>query len=384
MLKKLVFILIIFLVVLIPNPLGAAEGNYNQADIKTEELEEFLNKLDMELSSNFSEFSLANLFQDLKEGRLDFSLNAVLQNLINYLFRELLANSSILGQIIVLAILSAILQNLTSAFEQATISKLANSVIFLAIVSVILYSFNQIIKAGTLAVEQIMDFVYALLPILLTLVAAVGGFTTATIIHPVVLAGLSLLSSLIVQIVFPLIYFAAILAIIANISDQFQIGSIAKLMKEVSMGVLGLFLTVFVGILSIQGAASAMADGVALRTAKFLTGSFVPVVGKVFSEALETVIGTTLLLKSAVSLIGVIVVVVICMLPAVKIISMFLIYRLAAAIIQPFGESNISKMLESLSGILIIVFGAVASVGLMFFMVITITAGLGNLTVLLR
>lgn len=382
--KSLVASLIIFLIILIPTPVVMAESDYQQGEIEMGELEGFLKELDQEINKNIPELNLTNLFKNLKEGNFDFSLRNVFQSLINFLFRELLANSSLFGQIIVLAILSATLQNLTSAFEQATISKLANAVIFLAIISVVLYSFNQVIKTGTMAIERMMDFVYALLPVLLSLTAAVGGFTTATIIHPMVLAGLSLLSSLIIQIVFPLIYLTAVLVIVNNISEQFQIAGLAKLMKEISMGILGLFLTIFVGIISIQGTASAMADGVALRTAKFLTGSFVPVVGKVFSEALEAVIGTTLLLKSAVSLIGVVAVIIICMLPAVKIISVFLIYRLAGAIIQPFSDGGIAKMLENLSSILIIVFGAVASVGLMFFMVITITAGLGNLTVLLR
>ncbi len=382
--KGWAILFVLFLVFFLPINSVLAEEGLHQVEIDTEELEGFLKNLDRDLHENFSGLSITDIFENLKKGQLNFNLTAILQALVNYFFKELLANSHFMGQIIILAILSAILKNLNSAFEQATISKLANSIIFLAIVSVVLYSFNQVIKIGTIAIEQIMDFIYALLPVLLTLVAAVGGFTTATVIHPFVLAGISILGSLIIKIIFPLIYLASIMIVVASVSEEFQINSFANLLKEISIGVLGLFLTIFVGILSIQGTASAMADGVALRTAKFLTGSFIPVVGKVFSEALETVIGTTLLLKSAVSVIGVIAAVIICLSPAIKIMAVFLIYRITAAVVQPFGEAGISKMLENLSGILIIVFGAVTSVGLMFFIVITIIAGLGNMTVFLR
>ncbi|MFA5535555.1 MAG: stage III sporulation protein AE [Bacillota bacterium] len=377
----LFFFILLFL---LPANNALAEGGFQQPEIDTGELEGFLKNLDRELDEKFPELSISNLFEDLKKGKFKFDFAAILQTLLNYSFKELLANSHFMGQILVLVILSAILKNLNSAFEQATISKLANSVIFLAVVSVVLYSFNHVIKIGTTAIEQVMDFIYALLPVLLTLIAAIGGFTTATVVHPFVLAGISILGSLIIKIVFPLIYFASVMMVVASVSEQFQVSSFANLLKEISIGVLGLFLTIFIGILSIQGTASAMADGVALRTAKFLTGSFIPIVGKVFSEALETVIGTTLLLKSAVSLIGVIVVVIICLLPAIKIIAIFLIYRLTAAIVQPFGEVGIAKMLESLSGIMIVIFGTVVAVGLMFFIVITIIAGLGNMTVFLR
>jgi len=113
-------------------------------------------------------------------------------------------------------------------------------------------------------------------------------------------------------------------------------------------------------------------------------GSFVPVGGEAISVALEGVVVTSLLLTNAVSLAGLAVIVCLCLPPAVKILSMALIYRLAAALVQPFGGSSIAGMLDSLAGILFTVFGAVATVGLMFFMVVTIVAGLGNYSVLLR
>ena len=48
-------------------------------------------------------------------------------------------------------------------------------------------------------------------------------------------------------------------------------------------------MTIFVGILTVQGVAGTVADAVGLRTAKYMTSAFVPVVGKVLSDAVETV-----------------------------------------------------------------------------------------------
>lgn len=384
----IVMILCIMGVLFYPVPAKAdgLESNLDKpaVELGLEELEVFLAQLDQELSQSLPELNLMELFQNLKEGKVDFSINNLLQSLLHYFFRELVSNSSLLGKLIVLAIMASILHSLQAAFEEGTISKLANAIIFLVLISLALTSFQQVITAGQGAIEQMVIFIYAMLPIMLTLIASVGGFTTAAIIHPLVISALSIISSLTVNLVFPLIYLSGILTIVNHISEQFQVTRLAKLMKEISLGLLGLFLTIFVGILSIQGVAGAVADGVALRTAKFLTGSFVPVVGRVFSDALEAVVGTSLLLKNAVSLIGVLVIISICLIPSLKIISIALIYRLAAAIIQPFGAGATAQMLESLAGVLILVFGAVATVGLMFFMVVTVIAGLGNFTVLLR
>lgn len=366
------------------SPHGIPLEDNPSVDIGLDELEGFLFELDRELEKNIPELKLRELFSNLKEGKANLSIGSVLESLIHFFFREILANSSLLGKLIVLAVLASILHNIQTAFEQSTISRLANAVVFMALISLALTSFHQVTSTGKAAIEQMVNFIYALLPVLITLIASVGSISTATITHPIVFASLSLISSMTVNVVFPLIYFSAVLTIVNHITDQFQVTRLAKLIKELSLGLLGLFLTIFIGVLSIQGVAGAVADGVGLRTAKFLTGSFVPVVGRAFSDAIEAVIGTSLLLKNAVSLIGVIVIVAICLLPAVKILSMALIYRLAAAIIQPFGGGNIPDMLESLASVLFTVFGAVAAVGLMFFMVVTIIAGLGNYSVLLR
>lgn len=348
------------------------------------ELTDFLHQLDREMEKDFPQLSLNYLLESFREGESRLSFTSILNDLLQFLFRELSLNLSMLGKLIILAILASILQNLQAAFEDSTIGLLANGVVFLALVSIALASFQQVTSISKAAIDQMVNFIYAMLPVLLTLIAGLGGFATAAIVHPIIIGALSLISSLTVNLIFPLIYIAAILIIVNHISQQRQVSRLAKLTKDLSIALLGLFLTIFIGILSIQGVAGAVADGVGLRTAKFLTSSFVPVVGKPFSDAIDAVLGTSLMLKNAISLVGLIAIVMICLIPAVKIISVVLIYRLAAAVIQPLGQNDMADMLESLAGILILTFGAVAVVGLMFFLTIGIIAGLGNFTVMLR
>ncbi|HHX50102.1 MAG TPA: stage III sporulation protein AE [Clostridia bacterium] len=353
-------------------------------ELKMEDMEAFLRQLDRDISMDLPGLEITKIFENLKSGQLSLDLVSILQNLAGLFFKELLANSSLLGKLIILAIIAAILQNIQAAFEEGTTGKLAYAVTYLALISMALASFSLAINIGKNAVEQMVTFIQSLLPVLLTLMAAVGGLTTVALLHPIVITAVSILSTLTLNVVFPLIYFSAILTIVNHISDKFQVSRLAGLLKDLSMGLLGVFLTVFIGILAIQGVAGAVSDGIALRTAKFMTGSFVPVVGKLFADAVEAVAGTSLLLKNAVSLVGVIAIVLIVLLPAIKILSLVIIYRLAAALIQPFGEGPIAAMLQSLAGSLLMVFGAVSAVGLMFFIALTIIAGLGNFTVLLR
>ena len=59
-------------------------------------------------------------------------------------------------------------------------------------------------------------------------------------------------------------------------------------------------------------------------------------------------------------------------------------YRLAAALLQPLGAQELSESLHLLGNYLLLVFAAVAAVGLMFFIALTIIVGLSNVVVMLR
>jgi stage III sporulation protein AE len=136
--------------------------------------------------------------------------------------------------------------------------------------------------------------------------------------------------------------------------------------------------------MSIQGASGAITDGVTIRTAKYVTGNFVPVVGRMFSDASETVVGASLLVKNAVGITGVVILVLLCAFPAVKILVLALIFKASAAILQPMGDSPIIQCLQTIGKNMIYVFAALAAVGFMFFLAITIIITAGNISVMMR
>jgi stage III sporulation protein AE len=155
-------------------------------------------------------------------------------------------------------------------------------------------------------------------------------------------------------------------------------------MRNVSIGVLGGFLTIFLGVISVQGTSSAVADGITVRTAKFITGNFVPVVGRMFTDATDTVLSASLLLKNTVGLVGVAILLFITAFPALKLLSIAIIYKLAAALIQPVGGGPIISCLSIISRSVIYIFAALAVVSLMFFLCITLVITASNITMMVR
>src|SRR5690625_2447857 len=150
------------------------------------------------------------------------------------------------------------------------------------------------------------------------------------------------------------------------------------------MSVLGVFLTIFLGVMSVQGAATAIQDGVALKTTKFITGNFIPVIGRTFTDAADTVLSAALLLKNAIGIVGVTIIIIIAVFPALKILAISFIYKLAAALLQPLGNSPIISSLNTISKYILYVLACLITVTFMFFLSIVVIVIASNIPLLLR
>ena len=113
---------------------------------------------------------------------------------------------------------------------------------------------------------------------------------------------ISILATVIESTIFPLIYIAAILAIVSQLSSGVSISRLAGLIQEGSVVLLGLAISIFIGVIVVQGVAASVSDGVSLRTVKFLAGTFVPLVGKMLADTIDAVASCSLLLKMPLAL----------------------------------------------------------------------------------
>lgn len=323
---------------------------------------------------------IKNFFQF--EGSL-FSFS-FLTGLFRFVFQELLINVKLLGSIILLTVFSMILQQIQTAFENNSVSKVAYAVTYLVIFILAINSFYSAMNYAKDAISSMVHFMMALIPLILALMATTGSVTSVSLFHPLIIFLVHTSGVFIYSVIFPLLFFSAILGIVSAFSDQYKVTQLSDLLRNVGVGLLGIFLTIFLGVVSVQGATSAIVDGVTIKAAKFVTGNFVPIVGRMFTDATDTVIGASLLVKNTVGLAGVFILVLLCIFPALKVLTIAFVFHLAAAILQPLGESNVITCLNVIGKSLLYVFAALATVGLMFFLAITIIITAGNLSVMVR
>ncbi len=351
--------------------------------VPTHDLEAFLQTLDADVQKYVPEFDLRRMVLD-PEGGIRFNLSEMVGLLLSRLAHELIVGSALLVQLVAVAILAALLHSLATAFGNKGVHELAFLVAMMALLFLGVQTFRTAVDVANTSVGNMVGLMHALLPLMATLLAAVGGVTSAAIFHPMLVALVTGIATLVQYVIFPLAFIGIIIAVVGKIAGDFPVDRLAGLARQWSMTMLGLCFIVFMAFLSVRGAIGPVADGLGVRAAKFLTGTFVPVIGSRIADAMEVVVGGSLLIKNAIGAFGMIAVFVITALPAVKLFSLLIIFRVATALVEPVSEKRLVEALNSLGDGLALVLACVLTTALMFYIAVTVLITLGNVTVVMR
>lgn len=368
-----------------PSPDGAARQLLEAQidDVDTYDLERFLQQLDDDVRSALPEFNLRRLVLD-PEGGLRFRLSDSLHLVARLFAEEVVVGTKLLVQLVAVAVLAALLHNLASAFGNKGVHDIAFLVALVTVLFLGIQAFRTALGLAAETVQNMSDLMYVLLPILATMLASVGGVTSAAIFHPMLIALVTGVATLVVKVILPLILVGVVFAVGGKIVSDFPVDRLAGLARQWATAVLGLCFIVFLGFLSIRGAIAPVADGLGVKAAKFLTGTFVPVIGGRLADAMDVVIGGSLLIKNAIGAFGMLTIFTLTVIPAVKLFTLLLIFRVAAALAEPVSESRLVGALSSLGDGMAFTLACVLTVALMFFIGITVLVALGNFTVVMR
>ena len=352
--------------------------------VEMEEMQSIADRISLDSSDSLPKINIKDIIKSSFGKGSFFNTKEFLKGISRYAASELMVSMALLGKIIILSVFCAVFQNLHSGFQNESVGKIAYSICYMMIIILAMQSFSIVSKTCIDTINLIVTSMQSLLPVLITLLLSIGGITSSSLLQPIVFTSLTVIVTFIKNVVIPMVIFSSILSIISNISDKIRVSKLADLIRTIAIAALGIILTVFTGVITIQGIATSSLDGVMAKTAKFTVDNFIPIIGDFLSEALDTVIGCTMLLKNGVSIVGLIMLIFITILPIIKIFIIFLSYKLGAALIQPIIDNGLVQSLNDISNTIFVLLCCMASVGVLFFIAITIIMGVGNATLMLR
>lgn len=351
--------------------------------IEGSEVEQYWDYIGEEYQHVLPNWNKDQLWSIIK-GDASFSLKDWFFATLHYLFYELVENGKLLATLLLLTLFCILLQTIQNSFEKKVVSKVAYSIVYMMLIILAMQSFYLAASYVVDTIQLTENFLISLLPLLLGVLASLGHLVSVSFFHPIIILLIHVSVFTVSRIVIPLFLISAILQIVSTISPEYKATKLANLIKNLAMSIMGILLTVFLGVISVQGAVSAIQDGIAMRAAKFVTGNFIPVIGRIFTDATDTVLSATMLVKNAIGVVGVIILIAIVLFPAIKIFVLSLMYKVTTALLQPIGDGPIIECLDIIGKHILYLFAALLLVTFMFFFTIVILMMLSNVTMMVR
>lgn len=319
-----------------------------------------------EIFDEGEQLSFRELVLSLIQGEIPFDLGEIGKQLLKMCFGELNGQKQVAIQILILTIVAAVFTNYTNVFERSQTADVSFYLIYLILIMILLKAFLEMETMVMEAVNQVISFLKALLPVYLLASAFANGSFTAIGFSELTLVMITVLQWILKVVILPGIHLYVILSILNHLNQEDRFSKFSKLIRMVIVWALKTIATVVIGFQTVQCLVMPAID--ALKTSLFhKAAGAIPGIGNVFNSVTEVVLGSAMLVKNAVGAAGMIIMAMICLMPLFKIAVCVILYRLLAALTQPVSDRRLTMCVESTGDGAELLLKVVITTGLMFF-----------------
>lgn len=343
---------------------------------------DFLNSAREYTMNVFPDMNIDTIFSDSIKGNINN--NFIFMSAIRVFNQEIKIAIELMISVLIIIVIHSIFKAIVENLGNGTSSKVVYFIQYMMIVTVVTKTFVNILDITSESIQKIVDFMNLFIPLMTTLMLTTGSVATTSVVEPVLLFLTQFIGNFVNTFLIPILLVSMTLGIISQISDKVQVDKLSKFLKSSVIWVLGIILTIFTSILSLEGTLSSSVDGITAKTAKAAVSNFIPVVGKIMGDTVETVIGCGNILKNSVGVIGIIIVIGIVLLPLIKILMLWFSFELTSALCETVADTRIVKLISQIADGYKILLAILFSVSVMFIIGITIVIKITNSTVMYK
>lgn len=338
-----------------------------------DELDEEVKTLFPDEKLDFKETLMGILSGDIKfTGQL---LKRLVSDQFTYAIRSCREN---LIHILFLAVMAAVFANFGNVFQNKQISEVSFYIIYLLMIALCLNSFRAVVEWTSAGIENLTAFMGAFCPLYFLAVTIAKGSVTAAAFYNLALFLIFLVELLIVKILLPLIHVYMMTKILNFLSEEGYLSKFSELIETVISWSLKTLLACVVGLNVLQSLISPAIDMVK-QSAVTRGAEAIPGIGDMLGGMTEVVLGIAVLVKNGIGMTGAVICFALCIYPLVQVGCIVLMYKLAAALIQPISDKRMIGCIESVGDGCKLLMRLVFTSGLLFLLTIVIvTASTSN------
>ena len=374
---RMSFVILLLWIFLFPAEIEASE--MEEAEIEREAVQEKLldefsfETIDESVRELFPEENLSfmDTVRQLLDGELELTgelLNRIVWDQLSYVLR---INKNSLIKIILIAFAAAVLSNFSKVFQNRQLSYISFYALYLLLIALSLKVFDLTLSWAEGGIEGLTDFMGVFSPVYFAAVSVAKGSVTAAAFYHLVLFLIYLSEWIIVKIILPMIHIYMMIRILDALSEETYLSKFAGLIQMVISWGLKSLLAWIIGLNVIQGMINPAIDTVK-RSVVTRGAEAIPGVGDALGGMAEVAAGTAVLVKNGIGMTGAVIAVGICLVPLVQVGGAVLLYKLAAAVIQPISDPRIVGCVETIGEGCLLLMKLIFTTGLLFLLTIAV------------
>ena len=344
--------------------------------MKTEILSEFdFSELDSSLREMFPEekVSFSDIVSSLISGGIDDAGDRIVQFLKDRIAYDFLYNRKTLVYIILAALVAAVFSNFADAFQNRQISDISFYVIYMLLITLCLTAFQTAVSGLEEKMGLLTEFIRALAPAYFMAMAFASGSAAALVFYNLILFLIYMVELIIIHILLPAVNIYVMICVLGSLIEEDFLSELAGLIRKAVTWALHGLLACVAGINIIQGLLAPAVDSVK-RSTLTRTAEAVPWVGDLMGGTAEILTGTVILIKNGIGMAGAVVALVICATPLLQMVITALMYKLAAALVQPVSDKRIISCIRGVSEGYELLVRILFTAGALFLITIAVTA----------
>ena len=274
------------------------------------------------------------------------------------------------------AVLSGVFLNLTGSMYEKQLGENGFHMLYFLVVTILLSAFYAVFSVAKEVLWQVLSFMKALVPAFSLALTWSSGSATSFAFYQATLATIGVAETLMYYLFLLFIQIYFLLRILNPLSGG-KFDKLAALLESVVRVGTKIILGIMLGHQGIKGLLMPALDQ-AKRSAVFRAAESIPGVGNVFGGITDTIVGSGVLIKSAIGVGGIIAIALICLLPLLKLGLFTFYYRVIAAFSQPVADRRMVAVFQGSADSGKLLFQLVFMTAVLFLLTLTIIIAATN------
>lgn len=290
----------------------------------------------------------ADVLSSLTEGKLEETAGVLAGYVKDRLSYEYTNNRRNLVYILLIAVIAAVFTNFSDAMNSRQVSQISFYILYMLLITMCLQTFRVAMSGLEEQIAEVVGFMQLLCPVYFLAVAVSSGSSSAVMFYNLALFLIYIVEAVILHLILPVINVYIMVQVMNYLMGEDSLSEFADLLKKFVVWGLKTMFAAVIGMNIIQGLLGPSID-VLKRSTLTKTVEAIPGIGNTFGSVTDVVLGTAVLLKNGIGMAGAVILILFCVIPVAQMLILCLMFKAAAALVQPVSDERITGCIRSVS-----------------------------------